>query len=92
MTRTDTLTNRNMFLIGRIALDKEHLHLWQLIYQLRHMSRAPTLHGRVNDCLYIRPMEESEEELVVRVANLIHVQQKMALLQERRSKVQIRTD
>ena len=29
MTRTDTWTNRNLFLIGRNALDKEHLHLFQ---------------------------------------------------------------
>ena len=71
MTRTDTLTNRNMFLIGRIALDKEHLHLFQLINRLKQLPRTPTLHGCVNDCLYIRPVEETEEELAARVAKTI---------------------
>ena len=32
MDRTDTMTNRNMSLVGRIALDEEHLHLFQLLY------------------------------------------------------------
>ena len=71
MTRTDMLTNRTMFLIGRIALDKEHLHLWQLIFRLKQIPRAPTVHGCVNDCLYLRPSEESEDELAGRVATLI---------------------
>ena len=71
MTRTDMLTNRTMFLVGRIALDKEHLHLWQLIFRLKQIPRAPTLHGCINDCLYLRPVQESEEELANRVATLI---------------------
>ena len=70
-TRTDTLTNRNMFLIGRIALEKEHLHMWQLIYRLKQIPRAPTLHGCVNDCLYIRPVEETEEELAAKDAKTL---------------------
>ena len=87
MTRTDTLTNRNMFLIGRIALDKEHLHLFQLIYQLKHMPRTPTLHGCVNDCLYIRPVKETEEELAARVATTITDWPDWLCFKKRRSKV-----
>ena len=71
MTRTDMLTNRTMFLIGRIALDKEHLLLWQLLYRLKQIPRAPTVHGCINDCLYLRPVEENEEELADRITNLI---------------------
>ena len=67
MTRTDTLTNRTMFLIGRIALDKEHLILWQLLYQLKQIPRAPTVHGCINDCLYLRPVDETEDELAHRI-------------------------
>ena len=63
MTRTDTLTTRTMFLIGRIALDKEHLIRWQLLYQLKQIPRAPTVHGCINDCLYLRPVDETEDEL-----------------------------
>lgn len=71
MTRTDMLTNRTMFLIGRIALDKEHLHLWQLIFRLKQIPRAPTLHGCINDCLYLRPVKENEEKLADKITNLI---------------------
>ena len=67
MTRTDMLTNRTMFLIGRIALDKGHLLLWQLLYRLKQIPRAPTVHGCINDCLYVRPVDETEEELANRI-------------------------
>ena len=59
MTRTDLLTNRTMFLIGR-ALDKEHLVLYKLLYSLKQIPRAPTIHGCTNDCLYLSPAFEDE--------------------------------
>ena len=71
MSRTDTLTNRTMFLIGRIALDKEHLLLWQLLYRLKQIPHAPTVHGCVNDCFYLRPTDENEEELEDRITNSV---------------------
>ena len=63
MTRTDMLTNRNMFLIGRIALDKEHYVLWKLLCCLKQIPRAPTVHRCTNDCLYLRPAPALEEEV-----------------------------
>merc|ERR1712197_58674 len=51
MTRTDLLTNRTMFLIGRIALDIEHLLVWKLYYRLKELPRPPSIHGCINDCL-----------------------------------------
>ena len=54
MTRTDMLTNRTMFLIGRIPLDMEHYLLWKLHYRLKQIPRAPSAHGCINDCLYLR--------------------------------------
>ena len=54
MTRTDMLTNRTMLLIGRIPLDMEHYLLWKLHYRLKQIPRAPSVHGCINDCLYLR--------------------------------------
>ena len=54
MTRTDLLTNRTLFLIGRIALDVEHLLLFKLYYRLKQLPRPPSIHGSINDCLYLR--------------------------------------
>ena len=65
MTRTDLLTNRTMFLIGRIALDKEHLVLYKLFYSLKQIPQAPTIHGCTNDCLYLRPAVEDQVDGVL---------------------------
>jgi hypothetical protein len=54
MTRTDMLANRTMCLIGRIPLDMEHLLLWKLHYRLKQIPRPPSVHGCINDCLYLR--------------------------------------
>ena len=54
MTRTDMLTNRTMFLIGRIPLDIEHYLLWKLHYRLKQIPRPPSVHCCVNDCLCLR--------------------------------------
>ena len=53
MTRTETMCNRTMFLIGRIPLDGEHLLIWQLYRQLKTLPRAPSIHGYINDCLFV---------------------------------------
>ena len=45
--------------------------MWQLVFRLQQIPCAPTVHGCVNDCLYLRPVEETEEELADRVATLI---------------------
>ena len=76
MTRTDLLTNRTMFPIGRIALDIEHLLVWKLYYRLKELPRPPSIHGCINDCLYLRATppwaggrrnatrQEEEEEMI----------------------------
>jgi hypothetical protein len=64
MIRTETLCNRTMFLIGRIPLDGEHLLIWQLYRQLKTLPRAPSIHGCINDCLFVKgATEEDLEEL-----------------------------
>jgi hypothetical protein len=61
MTRTETLCNRTMFLIGRIPLDMEHLLIWQLYRQLKTLPREPSIHGCIDDCLLVKG--ETQEEL-----------------------------
>ena len=84
MTRTDLLTNRTMFLIGRIALDKEHLVLYKLLYCLKQIPQAPTIHGCTNDCLYLRPALEdevdgmpAEDHLAKQIENLIATHERL---------------
>ena len=63
MSRTELLKNRTMFLIGRIALDMEHWMIWWLHFQIKKMNRAEqfaTVHGCINDCLYLRPVPSGE--------------------------------
>ena len=67
-----------MFLIGRIAFDKEHLVLCKLLYCLQQIPQAPTVHGCTNDCLYLRPAleeevdgEPAEDQLAKRVEDVI---------------------
>ena len=64
MTRTETLCNRTMFLIGRIPLDVEHLLIWQLYKQLKSIPRAPTIHGCINDCLFVKGAMQEELEKI----------------------------
>ena len=45
--------------------------MWQLICCLKQIPRAPTVHGCVNNCLCLHPVEETEEELASRVVTLI---------------------
>ena len=52
-SHTDMLTHRTMILIGRITLGNAHLLLWQLLYRLKQIPRAPTVHRCINDCLYV---------------------------------------
>ena len=71
MTRTVMLTGRTMFSVGRIALDKEHLLIWELLYRLKHIPRAPTVHGCTSDCLCLRLVDEHEDELANRITTEI---------------------
>ena len=56
MSRTDMLTNRTMYPIGRIPLDIEHLLRWRLHYRLKQIPRPPSVHGCINDCLFLQAM------------------------------------
>ena len=63
MSRTSLLKNHTMFLIGRIALDMEHYMIWRLHSGIKKMNRAKptaTVHGCINDCLYLRPVPSAE--------------------------------
>ena len=65
MCRSETLTNRTMFLIGRIALDAEHLFLWKLHKRMSTIFPTMRFHGGINDCLFVTgvPHEEIEYAL-----------------------------
>ena len=68
MTRTETLCNRTMFLIGRIPLDTEHLLIWQLYRQFKTLPRELSIPGCINDCLFVKGA--SEEDLQQLCADL----------------------
>jgi len=60
MCRTETLCNRTMFLIGRLALDAEHLLIWRLYRFLCLIPRPIAFHGCINDCLLISGVEADD--------------------------------
>ena len=57
MCRSETLTNRTMFLIGRMALDAEHVFVWQLHRSMVARFPAMKFHGCINDCLFVTGVE-----------------------------------
>ena len=65
MCRSETLTNRTMFLIGRMALDAEHLFVWKLHKRMSTIFPAMRFHGCVKDCLFVTgvPNEDIEYAL-----------------------------
>ena len=52
MSRAETVSNRTMFLIGRIPLDVEHAEMFKLRRVLRRLPVQ--IHGGVNDCMYVK--------------------------------------
>ena len=42
-----------MFLIGRMALDAEHLFVWKLHKRMSTIFPTMRFHGCVNDCLFV---------------------------------------
>ena len=75
MSKTETLCNRTMFLIGRIPLDMEH----GLMYRLRCLLRESPLHnmrihGAINDCFFV-DTDEPVDDLRKRIEelSLIHI-------------------
>ena len=62
MSKKEMLSNRTMFLIGRIPLDVEHA----LMYKLRViLFTAPfgavKIHGCINDCLLVTPINPKDK-------------------------------
>ena len=62
MSRSETLTNRTMFLIGRMALDAEHCFLWQLHKRMSTIFPPMRFHGCINDCLFVTGVEHEQIE------------------------------
>ena len=62
MCRSETLTNRTMFLIGRMALDAEHSFLWQLHKRMSTIFPPMLFHGCINDCLFVTGVEHEQIE------------------------------
>ena len=60
MCRSETLTNRTMFLIGRMALDAEHCFVWQLHRTMAARFPAMKFHGCINDCLFVTGVERKQ--------------------------------
>ena len=64
MSRTETLSCTNMYPIGLVALNKEHLLLFQLTRMMRtSLGGAMQIHGMCVDCLYVKEDEEAKRRL-----------------------------
>ncbi len=53
MMRSEVLSNKTMFPIGRIALDLEHLRLFEMLRIFKQLPKEPTIHGCINDCFMV---------------------------------------
>ena len=53
LTDSETLSNRKMFLIGRIPLVVEHATLFKMRPSMRIIEPPLQIHGCVNDCFYV---------------------------------------
>ena len=65
MCRSETLINRTMFLIGRIALDAEHVFLYKPHKRMSTIFPAMCFHGCINDCLFVSKVPHKEIEHVL---------------------------
>ena len=54
-----------MFLIGRMALDAEHVFVWQLHRSMVARFPAMKFHGCINDCLFVTGVERKQIEHVI---------------------------
>ena len=63
MSRTELLSNRTMYLIGRMPLDGEHHLIWRLYTNLKQeLPRPIKVHGCINDCLFLTGATQDELE------------------------------
>jgi hypothetical protein len=63
MMRDQVLGNKTMFPIGRIALDLEHLRMFEMLQILQKMKIPPAIYGCINDCFILDKIttEEAQE-------------------------------
>ena len=62
MMRNELLTNKTMYPIGRIALDLEHLRMFEMLQILRQLPTEVTIHGCINDCFKVTGIDEKDAE------------------------------
>jgi hypothetical protein len=60
MMRSELLFNKTMFPIGRIALDLEHLRLFEMLQIFKELPNQPTIHGCINDCFMVSGISRDE--------------------------------
>ena len=60
MMRDEVLTNKTMFPIGRIALDLEHLRMFEMLQVLKKLPKPPSIHGCINDCFMLSGISSEE--------------------------------
>ena len=53
MMRKEVLCNKTMFPIGRIALDLEHLRMFEMVQIIKDMDVPPAIYGCINDCFML---------------------------------------
>jgi hypothetical protein len=51
-----------MYPVGRIALDLEHLRMFQMLQVFKQLPHQPTLHGCINDCFMVTGIGRDEAE------------------------------
>ena len=62
MMRNEVITNKTTFPIGRIALDLEHLRMFEMLQILRQLPTEVTIHGCINDCFKVTGIDEKDAE------------------------------
>ena len=62
MMRSEVLTNKTMFPIGRIALDLEHLRMFEMLQVFKKLPQQPSIHGCINDCFMLKGIGQEDAE------------------------------
>jgi hypothetical protein len=62
MMRDQVLGNKTMFPIGRIALDLEHLRMFEMLQIIRQLPVPPAIYGCINDCFILDKFTKEEAQ------------------------------
>ena len=62
MMRKELLGNKTMFPIGRIALDLEHLRMFDMLQVIMQLPVRPAIYGCINDCFMLDHITEEDAQ------------------------------